>query len=324
MPIVASTARLREFLAARTVDEVLWDNEDRARFVVEGLLHATTTLVYGLSEAGKTWLMVDMIKALVAGTCWLGQPVHGGARRCLVLAADAGGEWEYAERLGNGFEDTVLLARPPAVDVDRWQTLAQNTAAAGFGVVLVDNLYAWAGAVDMNSNAEVARPLACLGAVARAGVAVVLVHHTNSGGKKPAGVHSIPAFFRHSMKVTRTTLRSHGNDAADVEYRLRRDGGRIVHASPLGLADAATVADTTSPTAKTDGRTRKAAVRYQEALTHLQKAPPGLSQRALGQYLADRMGSVQNEDSGRNLVRTMATKGLWVPPRDASSTSAGG
>src|SRR4051812_3469171 len=108
--VAVAAGRLREYLGARTVDEVLWDHQERSRFIVEGLVHATTTLVYGLSEAGKTWLMVSMISALVQGKDWLGQPIHGGPRRCVVLAADPGGEWEYAERLGDGFSDMVLMA----------------------------------------------------------------------------------------------------------------------------------------------------------------------------------------------------------------------
>lgn len=322
--IAPRLGRLRELVGARTVDEVLWENQGRERFVVDGLVHATTTLVYGLSESGKSWLMADMVRALVAGESWLGQPVHGGARRCLVLAADAGGEWEYAERLGSGYEDTVLLAPPPVVDLDRWQTLAHDAVAEGVGLVVVDNLYAWAGAVDMNSNSEVARPLACLGAIARAGAAVVLVHHTNSGGRKPAGVHSIPAFFRQSMKVTRTTLRSHGNDAADGEYQLTRDGGRIVHGAPRGGAEGSEGAQTPPGTAITDGRTRKAMTRYGEAVALLREAPPPYSTHALGEYLMHRMDSVSTKDSGRSLVRSVQDRGLWSPPREPVPTSTGG
>ena len=43
--VVSIQGRLRELVNARTVDEVLWDNQNRARFAVEGLVHATTTLV---------------------------------------------------------------------------------------------------------------------------------------------------------------------------------------------------------------------------------------------------------------------------------------
>lgn len=117
--------RMRDYLGARTVDEVLSDYQGRSRFVVEGLVHATTTLVYGLSETGKTWLMVSLISALVQGGGWLGQPIHGGPHRCLILAADPGGEWEYAERLGDGFSDRVLIAAPPPVDLARWEVLAE-------------------------------------------------------------------------------------------------------------------------------------------------------------------------------------------------------
>ncbi|MGY1692313.1 AAA family ATPase [Geodermatophilus sp. SYSU D01105] len=228
MSVVPPPGRLRDLVGAQTVDEVLRENQGRARFIVDGLVHATTTLVYGLSEAGKSWLMVDLVAALARGENWLGKPINGGPRRSLVLAADAGGKWEYAERLGNGLGDGVHLGSPPPPDIKTWKAVGADAASEGMDIVVVDNLYAWAGDVDMNSNADVAGPLACLKTLAEAGVAVTLVHHTNSGGRKPAGVHSIPAFFRHSLAVTPAGIRSHGNDAPGATYWLARHGGRIL------------------------------------------------------------------------------------------------
>lgn len=181
----------------------------------------------------------------------------------------------------------------------------------GFDVVLVDTLYAWAGATDMNSNKEVAAPLACLRALSAAGVAVVLVHHTNSGGRKPAGVHSIPAFFRHSLEVHKTTLRSHGNHAAEVNYRLTRDGGRIVHAAPKTGAEDCQPEENSPPIER--GRT-KTMRRYEEAVKLLRQASPPYSQHALGEYLMHRMDSVPTKGSGRSLVRAVRDKGMWSPP----------
>lgn len=308
---VSAPGRLRELLGARTVDEVLWDYQDRSRFVVEGLVHATTTLVYGLSEVGKTWLMVSMISALVQGESWLGQPIHGGPRRCLILAADAGGEWEYAERLGDGFSDMVLTAPPPPPqDLPRWERVAEYCVTDGYHVVIVDTLYAWAGATDVNSNKEVATPLACLRTLSAAGIAVVLVHHTNSGGRKPAGVHSIPAFFRHSLGVQKTTLRSHGNDAADTTYRLTRDGGRIVHATPKTKAEESQAQESgaTSKQGRPKGRPR-----YEEAVAHLRQAPTGQTQRGYGRYLMERMDSVGSEDAGVGLMKALRKAQMWPP-----------
>lgn len=308
LPVAHAPARLREYLSARTVDEVLWDSQDRSRFVVEGLVHATTTLVYGLSETGKTWLVVSMISALVQGESWLGQPIHGGPRRCLILAADPGGEWEYAERLGDGFSDMVLIAAPPPVELPRWDLLAEYCMTEGYDVVVVDTLYAWAGATDMNSNKEVAAPLGCLRALSAAGVAVVLVHHTNSGGRKPAGVHAIPAFFRHSMEVHKTTMRSHGNDSAEVNYRLIRDGGRVLHATPKTKADEPEPSASITTSDRGRAKTRQ---RYQEAVAHLREAPTGQKQRWYGRYLMERMDSVGSEDAGVGVMKALRKAGMW-------------
>lgn len=294
-------------------------NRGRSRFVVEGLVHATTTLVYGLSEAGKSWLMVDLLAAVVRGETWLGRTVNTGPRQCLVLPSDSGGEWEYAERLGAGVANGVLIHEPPPVDPAAWSALARAAADAQIGLAVIDNLYSWAGAVDMNSNAEVSRPLACLGALAREGIAVVLVHHTNAGGRKPAGVHAIPAYFRHSLEVKRDGVRSHGNDAAAASYWLTRDGGRVLDGGPRKAMIGPT-ADAVAPAAAP----RQASARQREALAVLRQAPAGLGQRALGRELMVHMDSVGSEDAGVGLVKTLTRKGLWPPTPSATSTSTGG
>ncbi|MGY2079713.1 AAA family ATPase [Modestobacter sp. SYSU DS0657] len=285
--------------------------------MVEGLIHATTTLVYGLSEAGKSWLMVDLVAAVVRGEKWLGRAVNAGPRRCLVLPSDSGGQWEYAERLGDSFADGVLLHEPPPVDPDAWSALARAAVEAQIGLAVIDNLYSWAGAVDMNSNAEVSRPLACLGALAREGIAVVLVHHTNAGGRKPAGVHAIPAYFRHSLEVRRDGLRSHGNDAATASYWLTRDGGRVQDGGRQ-------VGSRTVEEKPNAGGGKRVLPRHQEAVAALQEAGPPYSERALARHLMASMPSVSTEEAGRSLVKAVRAKGLWAPPRrDREALTAG-
>jgi hypothetical protein len=294
-------------LNARTIEEVLHANEGRSRFLVEGLIHAATTLVYGLSETGKSWLMVDMITAIVRGSSWLGQPVHGGPHRCLVLPTDSEGEWEYAERLGDGFGNAVLLGEPPPVDPAAWAALAESARSEDIDLVVIDNLYSWAGAVDMNSNAEVAQPLACLRAVVKAGISVVLVHHTNSGGRKPAGVHAIPAFFRHSLSVSLDRVKSHGNDTGTATYHLSRDGGRVLRG---GLDVKAPVSLLPGPQPRASTSKPKTQERYARALAALAAAPHLASDHARGAHLAQQMDDVHSDEAGRQLVRALRKKGL--------------
>lgn len=297
-------ANLRSLIDARTADEWLTATEGQPRFLVEGLLHASTTLVYGLSESGKSWLMVDLVRALTTGTDWLGQPIHGGPRRCLILASDTDGLVEYAQRLGHGYGDAVRIAKPPHVDPDVWVGLAGAAAAERVDVAVIDNLYAWAGAVDMNANAEVARPLGCLRALTATGIAVVLVHHTNSSGRTPAGVHAIQAFFRHSLHVKLHQVRAHGNDAGTAIYPLRRDGGRV-----LGLGQAA---KGEAPDGVADVKAGKpmAAERHQRALTALKERPDLTGIRRRGTHLHEVMHDVASPESGRAIVKALIEKGL--------------
>ncbi len=298
-------------MGVRTASEVRQAYVGQPRFVVESLIHSKTTMVYGLSEAGKTWLMVDMITKVSAGQPWLGQSLLRPPRRCLVLASDSGGEAEWAGRLGDSIGGNVLLWTAPPPNPPTWAALAEAAVEEEVDLVVVDTLYAWVGPLDVNKNAEVAVALACLEAMARVGVSVVVVHHTNVGGKRPGGSHSIQAYFRHSLKVTRTTMQSHGNDAPAAKFRLTRDGGRVIRSVKVEEEH-----DDNEDVSKTRSIARKEKLRprHQEAVAILETASPGLSQREYGRLLHERMTSVESDDAGHGLVKTLLVKGAWTIP----------
>jgi hypothetical protein len=309
-------------LGVRGVDEVLDACKGRPLFLVDGLIHSTATMVYGVSGGGKTWFMVDVVAAVARGDDWFGQAVTGGPRRCLVLASDPDGEREYAERLAVALEDperdNVFIWEPPPVDPHAWAQLAQELVEEEFGLVVIDNLYSWAGEVDMIKNAEVARPLACIKALTAVGIPVVLVHHTNDGGRKPAGVHAIKAFFRHLVRVTERHLSVSGNSSPEVAYQIRRDAGRIIEVR-RGMGD-----NPDSTTSRGSSSNTKAEQRRQQARGLLDQEPFLRSDHARGAYLAARMPDVfLSDEAGRSVVKALRKQG-WAPPSGTSEASVSG
>ncbi len=310
-PLPLRPLGLLRTLGARGVDEVLDACQGRPQFLVDGLIHSTATMVFGISGGGKTWFMVDVVAAVARGDDWFEQAVNGDPRRCLVLASDPDGEREYAERLAVALEGpargNVFVAVPPPVEPTAWAQLAQELVEEEFGLVVIDNLYTWAGEVDMIKNAEVARPLACVKALATAGIPVVLVHHTNDRGKKPAGVHAITAFFRHLIRVTEQQLSVSGNSTAGVTYQIRRDAGRIVEARRGRGGDPG------ATTSRESSSKLKAQQRRQRAQGLLDQMPDLQSDHARGEYLAAQMSDVVlTAEAGRNIVRSLRKQG-WAP-----------
>ncbi len=96
----------------RTAREVLAEVASRPAFLLDGLVHATATLLTGPPKSGKTFLVVEWIEALTAGQEWHGRQV-GAPTRVLVLPTDPDGFGEYAGRLCPDVLDEVELAHPP-------------------------------------------------------------------------------------------------------------------------------------------------------------------------------------------------------------------
>nr|WP_239523892.1 AAA family ATPase [Geodermatophilus normandii] len=303
----------RRALGARTVDEVLAAYDGRPLFVVEGVVHVAATLVFGASGGGKTWLTASLVAAVASGRPWFGRTVDG-PRDCIILAADPDGEREYAERVASYLpgagRDRVLITVPPRPEQLEWQALAQHLLDCGTGLVVIDNLYSWAGEVDIIKNAEVARPLACVRALTDLGIPVVLVHHTSQGGKKAAGVHSIPAFFRHQVFVAQDRLETSGNSTATDTVWVTREAGRIVdvHGERPAISVDGPLPEhgQRRPTARADDKRRRA-----HGL--LEQAPQLSSDHERGAYLAESMPDVATPEAGRGLVRRMRKAG-WTPP----------
>lgn len=311
-PATPAPARGRP-LGARSVDEILQACEGRPRFIADGLIHSTATLVFGPSGAGKTWLMAALVAAIADGQPWFGHEVDG-PRNCLILAADPDGEREYAERvaacLTGDARTRISITVPPKPEPTEWERVAHELLLDGVELVVLDNLYSWAGEIDIIKNAEVARPLACIRALTDLGIAVVLVHHTNYSAKKAAGVHSITAFFRHQVFVAHDRLETWGNGTGAATLWLTRDAGQIVEVHDVRPAGCQ--AAPMSVATVTKSRT-KIHEKRQRAQAHLEQAQGISSDHQRGAFLAQRMTDIPSPGAGRKFVERMREAGWTVP-----------
>jgi hypothetical protein len=216
----------------QTVDSVLTKTAHAPKYLIDGLVHATATMVIGDPKAGKSFLTVSLAHALASGQAtWLGRAVNGGPHRVAFLLTDVGAQAETADRLAAlGGAPDVLLASWSTDAV--WADEAERLAQENVSVVIVDNLMGTlpAGA-EVNSQKDCATTLEGLKQFVARGMAVIVVHHTPKAGqgglgkgKSPMGSTYITAWARHLLRLERQgaarTLAAWGNHTAGESLRL--------------------------------------------------------------------------------------------------------
>ena len=77
----------------KSVDEVLLDLEltDYSDFLIDGVVSSTVTTILGDPYLGKTYMAIDIARALTTGQPFLGRPVNRQVDRVAFLCTDPGG-----------------------------------------------------------------------------------------------------------------------------------------------------------------------------------------------------------------------------------------
>lgn len=189
----------------------------RETVVESWLLLPSLILIWALRGLGKTWLALELARAIATGEKFLAWAVPKARR---VLYVD--GEMpltDLKERLAQ------LCATPPAL-LDflpsemlfrDGQPLNLNSALhqariielldtlAGEGrapeVVIFDNLSSLAGGTDENSNSEIESLLRFLIGLRHRGLAVILIHHAKKGGEDQRGASRREDLLDTSVKL---------------------------------------------------------------------------------------------------------------------------
>jgi hypothetical protein len=224
--IAADAAPVLQFpKPARRGLKLWWHGEPNANidrtWLVEGLLpEIGTALVSGQWGTYKTFVVVDLAVALMAGQAFAGRVVN---RRCGVLFIAAEGAYEIPLRLQCAYEEKYPEANsalpfamadecPRVLDRDTLPILRETAAAASehmrahhgveLGLIVVDTMAAAAGFNDENDNAEAQRAMNVFTALSRQFRCLVIpVDHfgklaetgTRGGSAKEASVDAVLA-----------------------------------------------------------------------------------------------------------------------------------
>lgn len=193
-----------------TIDEILARLGDAPPFIVDGLVSAEATLLYGQPKAGKGFLSLSLVHALVTGErTWLGRNIHGGPYRAAVGATDPGGKRETATRLRSlGLRGDRVWALDIRPDTD-WTEVTRSLIANGVNVFVLDNvLGALASGGDVRQVSDTRPVTDALTRLVDAGIAVIAVHHEGrltadgKGGNAPMGSQQLSAWPRSILKLS--------------------------------------------------------------------------------------------------------------------------
>ncbi|MCF3938390.1 AAA family ATPase [Gordonia tangerina] len=197
-----------KFLAGAMTPSEIAEDEQHSRWLIDGYLASSATMVTGEPESGKTALVAAMAAAVARGDSeFLGEPVESSGP-VLVITTDPGERHEWRTRADDLDvpDDRWLIAD---FDPARWDAYLDIATEFGVALVVFDNVTgALSGGINDADPSEILRPLT---RIVSAGVPVVALHHSAKSyradnGRRispdgPMGPTAYRAWRRHGIHV---------------------------------------------------------------------------------------------------------------------------
>lgn len=196
-------------------------------YVVKGWLDkGGVSVLYGPSNAGKSFLGIDIAHHVSKGMTWGGRRTIKG--RVLYVAAEGGGS--FANRIAAldqpefwTFVAPMTLTGRDGMAGPLAEVVQHLAATAGepFSLIIFDTLARVMGGLDENTAPDIAQLVAGLDLIRRAtGAHVMLIHHTGKDAARGARGHSsLRAAIDTEIELTRDEV---GQITAEVTKQ--RDG----------------------------------------------------------------------------------------------------
>jgi hypothetical protein len=202
----------------RTCDDVK-GKENVRRFLVDGILCDSSTLLVGEPKAGKSLFTAGLIASLLTGREFLGREVAvpEGGWRIAVWHTDDDSDKEYLDRIESvipyeSFKDSLFLYEVSGrVGCAEWESIRDVVMTDGCNLVIFDNMIqALTGSV--NDDVVVRDFFHGVRVCVRNRIPVLIVTHSSEKigekGRKPQGPMGntqISAAVRWQINLSRTT-----------------------------------------------------------------------------------------------------------------------
>lgn len=198
-------------------------------WLADGICTTGSTLIFGPSDAGKSFLAIDMCLSIASGRPWQGHDVRQGT---VVYVAPEGFFGlpqrirTWAHHHGVPKVDGWWAAHDPVSLVNQSDValLCRRLSDVDADVVVFDTWARVTASGDENSTADMNRAVANLDLIrARVGCAVVVVHHTGwEDTSRARGNTAVPAAFDTRIRVTRQL-----EDRVTVECERQKDAPKF-------------------------------------------------------------------------------------------------
>lgn len=213
------------------LERMVWAGEIRPQlerpYIVKGWLErGQVSVLYGPSNAGKSFLALDIAHHVAKGLTWGRRRTRKG--RVLYVAAEGGGS--FANRIAAldrpefwTYVSPMTLTGRDGAAAPLAEVLQHLSAVGGepFALIIFDTMARVMGGLDENTAPDIAQLVAGLDLIRRAtGAHVMLVHHTGKDAARGARGHSsLRAAIDTEIELTRDEA---GQIAAEVTKQ--RDG----------------------------------------------------------------------------------------------------
>ncbi|MDW8293623.1 MAG: AAA family ATPase [Anaerolineae bacterium] len=191
---------------------------------VDGIVvHGTLFMLAGRPKSGKSWLLLQLARAIDEEREWLGAPTyrHG---RLLYIALEDGERrvWERIHAMAwKPQHADFLFDLPPLAEGGRE---AITYYASQYSVIILDTLRAALGATDENNNTEISTVLIPLARdIHERGSTLIVSHHTGKSYSEEYTFESIrgASAIRGSYDGGAVLVRPHGERRATLYCESR-------------------------------------------------------------------------------------------------------
>ena len=179
--------------------------EEPHEWLIPGILGSAITLISGEPKTGKTLLAGYIVNALISQESILGRTPKPGKFNVAWMGYDT----LWASELQNRFpaiQKSLYFSDAPLRfnDLHGWQNLENDLYIRDIKLLVVDNLYGFAGELDLDEShlmQQALRPLVKIHTDCK--IPILLLHHANKmGGGRAAHSILLEAQVRHFVRIT--------------------------------------------------------------------------------------------------------------------------
>jgi len=277
------------------------------RPLIAGVLgQGSLALLTGMNQSYKSFVALDWALSVATGLDWMGHAVKRSGPVLYVAAEGANGvrkralAWTRARGLDDVPEDFLLLPRAVQFRDSAGQAeLAELAGTLGVVQVVIDTVHQSASGLNENDSGDMSVVMAAARRLTSGGATVLLVHHTGHEGLRARGSSSLTDDADEAWTIWREPTEQ--SPGLDCDRILRHAKSKDSELHPeIVLAAAVTLTGTVdadgepetsltlSEVKETPGEVVWASVAHACHLVSVDVEARGLSQRALGGWLAER------------------------------------